>query len=67
MNKYYIFNFPDTLKWSRVDIEGPAPACRLDFGMCVIKLKVPLYSNESVDDIVGNSLQAREVIGTQLR
>ena len=55
------------MKWAKVQLEGPPPASRLDFAACTVKLRVPLHAAETVGDIVGTSLQAGEVIGTQVR
>ena len=57
----------ETMKWSKVELDGPPPACRLDFGVCSVRMKVPLRPPDDIEDIAASSLQAKEVIGSQLR
>ncbi|CAG5125796.1 unnamed protein product [Candidula unifasciata] len=37
--------------WSKIEFEKPTPPNRLDFAMCTIKLKVPVHSSTSQQDL----------------
>ena len=55
------------MKWTTVNLEGPPPACRLDFACCVIRLFVPLAPPTSSEEMCQTSQQAMEILGQQLR
>ena len=58
------------MKWTRLPIEGPPPASRLDFAMCHIRLCVPVtgdMSPETDAGLLAASSAAKEVLDSQLR
>ncbi len=58
------------MKWTRLPIEGPPPASRLDFAMCHIRLCVPVTGDMSPDKDAGllaASIAAKDVLDSQLR
>ncbi len=59
------FIFLVTNKWQKVEIEGPPPACRLDFGACAVRLSVPAQPSDNTPALVASRLQAKEVIDSQ--
>ena len=59
--------FLETQKWSKTELGGPPPACRLDFGVCKVRMRVSIRTPDDTEDIAASSLQAKEVIGSQVR
>ena len=59
--------FSATNKWSRLELEGPAPACRLDFAMCSINFHVPSMSPDRTGDMNTARSQAKEVLEQEMR
>ncbi|XP_005088865.1 rab9 effector protein with kelch motifs [Aplysia californica] len=63
----------ETNTWTKLDFEGPAPANRLDFALCVVKLQVPrasavpAHAHGQEDDPSETSLKAREVLERELK
>ena len=55
------------MKWSRVELEGPAPACRLDFAMCNVGLRVGRATADSTDDMNTARSQAKDALEHQMR
>ena len=72
-----LFSISDSMKWYSVDIQGPPPACRLDFGMCSIKMNfIPdidaneqenLVDETSAEEVAASGRLAKEVLEQQLR
>ena len=56
-----------TNKWSRVDLEGPAPSCRLDFAMCSIRVHVPSTGPDCTGNMNTARNQAKEVLEQEMR
>ena len=56
----------DTMQWSRLCLGGPPPACRLDFGICVIQLRVPLEAPSDAE-ISASRSQAKDILDSKLR
>lgn len=54
-----------TLQWTKLDIQGPPPPCRLDFGMCMIQLRRGL-ATESTSDVVSATRQAQETLEREM-
>ena len=59
--------FSATNKWSRLELEGPAPSCRLDFAMCTISLRAPSLGPDSTGDMNTARSQAKEVLEQEMR
>ena len=55
------------MQWSKVDLQGPPPACRLDLGMGVVTIRRPYPSLPQPDDIVDLTAQAQEVVDRELK
>ena len=59
------------MTWSKIELEGPAPACRLDLAVCVVELRVPLHNIEGVDmdmeGILTTSGHAKGVLEQELK
>ncbi|KAK0065875.1 rab9 effector protein with kelch motifs [Biomphalaria pfeifferi] len=57
--------------WTKLDYESPAPPNRLDFAMCLIKLKVPLHSCQTESDtpaeLSKTSVQAKQILERELK
>ena len=58
---------PATLKWTPLPLDGPSPACRLDFAMCTVKLRVPAETQETNEEMTATRINARDVLDSQLR
>lgn len=58
---------PATMKWSRVTLEGPPPASRLDFACCIVRLAVPIIPPATPEELGQTSQQAIEILGQQFR
>ena len=54
-----------TLTWTKLDIQGPPPPCRLDFGMCVIQLRRSLPT-ESTSEVVSATKQAQDTLEREM-
>ena len=54
-----------SLQWTKLDIQGPPPPCRLDFGMCVVELRRRLHT-ESTSEVVSATKQAQEVLEKEM-
>lgn len=62
----------ETNSWSKLAVEGPTPANRLDFGLCQVKMRVPLTNSatsceDSGLELNDTSAKAREVLDRELK
>ncbi|XP_069120568.1 rab9 effector protein with kelch motifs-like [Argopecten irradians] len=56
-----------SMVWTKMELQGPPPACRLDFGMCYLELERSFPDTAEDDDIVGATLEAQEVLDRELK
>lgn len=65
MNDFNVYLYFSTAckTWCKIELAGPAPACRLDFGMCSVELSrdVPPSSSEN-GDILETSRHAQDML-----
>ncbi|KAK3088282.1 hypothetical protein FSP39_017081 [Pinctada imbricata] len=60
----------DTLTnlWTKIELQGPPPPSRLDFGMCVVELTQSLAIDQTPEeDIVTHAQQAKEILDRELK
>ncbi|KAK7505043.1 hypothetical protein BaRGS_00003613 [Batillaria attramentaria] len=52
------------MAWTRIELQGPPPACRLDFALCVVELRVPRKGapTQGTGELTQASGHAREVL-----
>ena len=65
------------MTWSRVELQGPPPACRLDVALCVAQLRVPRAAGGQGEpraqggggsgDLASTSGHAKEVLERELK
>ena len=57
------------MTWSRVELQGPPPACRLDLAVCVVELRVPRHGllDQGSGDLSSTSGHAKEVLERELK
>lgn len=55
-----------TSQWTKLELQGPPPACRLDFGMCVIQLRRNLVTMDTASDVVSATKQAKDVLEREM-
>jgi hypothetical protein len=54
--------------WCKMELAGPPPSCRLDFGMCTVELTRDLPTSENGSgDILGTSRHAQEMLELALK
>lgn len=63
---FFYFTILVTSQWTQLTLEGPPPACRLDFGMCVIQLKRSLVTVDTSSDVVTATKQAKDVLEREM-
>ena len=51
-------------QWSKLEPQGPPPASRLDFGMCVLQLRRTLVTTDT--DVASTTKQAKEVLEREM-
>ncbi|KAL3871702.1 hypothetical protein ACJMK2_039685 [Sinanodonta woodiana] len=54
-----------TLTWTKIDLQGPPPATRLDFGMCILELKRS-PGTEETSDIANASNRVLDVLEREM-
>lgn len=55
-----------TSQWTKIELQGPPPACRLDFGLCVIRLRRNLVAMDTGTDVVTTTKQAQDVLEREM-
>lgn len=56
-------HIPGCKTWCKIELAGPTPTCRLDFGMCTIELSRDLPSTTSENtDVLETSKHAQEIL-----
>nr|KAG5712460.1 hypothetical protein BaRGS_011434 [Batillaria attramentaria] len=57
------------MAWTRIELQGPPPACRLDFALCVVELRVPRKGapTQGTGELTQASGHAREVLERELK
>jgi hypothetical protein len=55
-----------TSQWTKIDLQGPPPGCRLDFGMCLINLKRSVVTTDTTNDVVNATKQAKDVLEREM-
>lgn len=53
--------------WTKVELQGPPPACRLDFGMCQVSLFRSLTRVTDDQDLVTQVQQTKEILDRELK
>lgn len=53
--------------WTKVELQGPPPACRLDFGMCQVSLFRSLTQVTDDQDLVTQVQQTKEILDRELK
>lgn len=71
MYTLYIFKYSFTnsasMLWTKVELQGPPPACRLDFGMCQVSLFWSLMRVTDDQDLVTQVQQTKEILDRELK
>lgn len=56
-----------SMLWTKVELQGPPPACRLDFGMCQVSLFRSLTRVTDDQDLVTQVQQTKEILDRELK
>ena len=57
----------ESMKWNKVELDGPPPACRLDFATCTFTLKVLTSSQDAQEVVAEEAQRAKDVLDQHIR